>query len=55
LALVENRLTPEQRARLILPHHALHASAVCFTWRGRPMEFSCAPEPWFTDFFNAEA
>ena len=55
LALVENRLTPEQRARLILPHHALHARAVCFTWRGRPMEFSCAPEPWFTDFFNTRA
>ena len=30
MALVENRLTPEQRARLILPHHALHASAVSF-------------------------
>jgi 23S rRNA pseudouridine1911/1915/1917 synthase len=52
LALVENRLTPEQLARLILPHHALHARAVRFTWRGRPMEFSCAPEPWFTDFLN---
>jgi 23S rRNA pseudouridine1911/1915/1917 synthase len=54
LALVENRLTPEQRARLMLPHHALHARAVRFTWRGRPVEFSCAPEPWFTDFFDAK-
>jgi 23S rRNA pseudouridine1911/1915/1917 synthase len=52
LALVENRLTDEQRARLILPYHALHARAVRFTWRGRPVEFSCAPEPWFTDFLN---
>ena len=52
LALVENRLTPEQRARLILPNHALHARAVRFFWRGRPMEFSCAPEPWFSDFLN---
>jgi 23S rRNA pseudouridine1911/1915/1917 synthase len=50
LALVENRLTPEQRARLILPNHALHARAVRFAWRGRPMEFSCAPEPWFQKF-----
>ena len=52
LALVENRLTPEQCARLILPNHALHARAVRFFWRGRPMEFSCAPEPWFSDFLN---
>jgi 23S rRNA pseudouridine1911/1915/1917 synthase len=55
LALVEDRLTPEQRARLILPHHALHARAVRFSWRGLPREFSCAPEPWFTDFFDAQA
>ena len=53
LALVENRLTDEQRARLILPHHALHARAVRFTWRGRPVEFSCAPEPWFAEFIAA--
>jgi 23S rRNA pseudouridine1911/1915/1917 synthase len=50
LALVENRLTPEQLARLILPHQALHACALRFLWRGRPLEFSCAPESWFTDF-----
>ena len=50
LALVENRLTPEQRARLILPHQALHACAVRFLWRGQAREFSCPPEPWFTGF-----
>jgi 23S rRNA pseudouridine1911/1915/1917 synthase len=50
MALVENRLTPEQLARLILPHQALHACAVRFLWRGQPMEFSCAPEPWFLEF-----
>jgi 23S rRNA pseudouridine1911/1915/1917 synthase len=50
LALVENRLTPEQCARLILPYQALHARTVRFVWRGRPMEFSCAPELWFADF-----
>jgi 23S rRNA pseudouridine1911/1915/1917 synthase len=56
LALVENRLTPEQHTRLILPNQALHARAVRFIWRGRPMEFSCAPEPWFAEFIpNAEA
>lgn len=50
LALVENRLTEAQLARLILPHQALHARAVRFSWRGRPVEFSCAPEPSFSDF-----
>jgi 23S rRNA pseudouridine1911/1915/1917 synthase len=50
LALVERRLTEEQRARLILPNHALHASALCFEWRGRAMEFRCEPEVWFRGF-----
>jgi 23S rRNA-/tRNA-specific pseudouridylate synthase len=50
LALVENRLTPEQNARLILPNQALHARAVRFVWRDRPVEFSCEPEPWFQKF-----
>ena len=50
LALVEGRLTPEQRARLILEHHALHARALRFEWRGRSREFSCAPEPGFAAF-----
>jgi 23S rRNA pseudouridine1911/1915/1917 synthase len=54
LALVEDRLTDEQRARLILPHHALHARGVRFLWRGQPMEFSCAPEPWFNNFLSAD-
>jgi 23S rRNA pseudouridine1911/1915/1917 synthase len=54
LALVENRLTDEQRARLILPNQALHARALRFVWRGRPVEFSCAPEPWFSNFSAAD-
>jgi 23S rRNA pseudouridine1911/1915/1917 synthase len=54
LALVENRLTPEQRARLILPHQALHARALRFLWRGQSIEFSCAPEPWFKNFLPAD-
>ena len=55
LALVQNRLTPEQLARLILPHQALHACAVRFLWRGQPVEFSCAPEPWFQKFAGDDA
>jgi 23S rRNA pseudouridine1911/1915/1917 synthase len=50
LALVENRLTPEQRQRLILPHHALHAGEVRFVWQGTQRVFSAAPEPWFSSF-----
>jgi 23S rRNA pseudouridine1911/1915/1917 synthase len=50
LALVQSRLTDKQRARLIFENHALHARAVQFIWRGKEMEFSCAPEPRFTNF-----
>ncbi|MEI2726044.1 MAG: RluA family pseudouridine synthase [Verrucomicrobiota bacterium] len=50
LALVEHRLTEEQRARLILANQALHASAVRFNWRGAPVEFRCEPEKWFLEF-----
>jgi 23S rRNA pseudouridine1911/1915/1917 synthase len=50
LALVEDRLTDEQKQRLIFPHHALHAQCVRFIWHGQPTEFSCEPEPWFRAF-----
>jgi 23S rRNA pseudouridine1911/1915/1917 synthase len=50
LAFVRNRLTEAQRAWLILENHALHARALKFIWRGQPCEFSCPPEPWFTEF-----
>jgi 23S rRNA pseudouridine1911/1915/1917 synthase len=53
LALVERRLTADQRARLLLPHQALHATAVAFTWRGRDWTFACDPEGWFAGFLAA--
>jgi 23S rRNA pseudouridine1911/1915/1917 synthase len=53
LALVQNRLTDEQRARLIFENHALHAVAVRFTWHGQLREFTCAPEPWFAEFVGS--
>jgi 23S rRNA pseudouridine1911/1915/1917 synthase len=55
LALVENRLTPGQRAKLIFENHALHARSIKFFWRGQPKEFSCEPEPWFTNFIATES
>lgn len=53
LALVEGRLTEEQRARLLLPNHALHAARLKFNWREKNWEFASAPEPAFTDFLKA--
>lgn len=50
LALVEDRLTKEQRARLVFHNQALHARAVRFFWRGQPIEFHCEPEQWFVEF-----
>jgi len=55
LALVENRLTPEQWRRLMVPHHALHAREVRFVWRGEERVFSAEPEAWFARFAMAEA
>lgn len=52
LALVERRLTPEQKARLILPYHALHACELRFTWRGHLQAFRAEPEPWFLNWLE---
>jgi 23S rRNA pseudouridine1911/1915/1917 synthase len=49
LALVENRLTAEQRERLVLPHHALHAWRVRFVWREKTVLFE-APLPGWLRF-----
>jgi 23S rRNA pseudouridine1911/1915/1917 synthase len=54
LAFVERRLSPEDWRRLILPHHALHASAVRFLWHGHDTMFRAEPEPWFRDFVAAD-
>ncbi len=53
LALVEDRLTEEQRARLILPHHALHAARITLPPEHQPREFNAKPEPWFEEFARA--
>ena len=50
LALVEDRLTEEQRARLLLPHQALHAGRIQFAWRGRSHDYTAPPETAFTGF-----
>jgi len=50
LALVENRLTEEQQARLLMPQHALHAVSLEFEWRGQSRRFVAQPRPDFERF-----
>lgn len=52
LALVENRLTPEQWARLLLPQQALHAGSLRFPFRGGEVSFQAEPEAWFKEFMR---
>ncbi|WP_040546864.1 RluA family pseudouridine synthase [Pedosphaera parvula] len=54
MALVQDRLTEEQWKKLILPHHALHARAVRYEWRGLKIEFCSAAEKWFTAFYGED-
>ena len=50
LAFVRGCLTLEQRRRLVLPHHALHAEQLRFPWRGGEATFRAEPEEWFAEF-----
>jgi 23S rRNA pseudouridine1911/1915/1917 synthase len=50
LNFVYDRLTPAQRAHLLLPFQALHASRLELPWRGHPWTFHAPPEAWFLDF-----
>jgi 23S rRNA pseudouridine1911/1915/1917 synthase len=54
LALVEDRLTPDQRAQLVLPHHALAAVRLSFEFQGRKLELETRPEGWFCQFARME-
>lgn len=44
LRLVAGRITDDDRSRLLLEYHALHAGSLQFTWRGRAWSFE-APVP----------
>lgn len=50
LALVERRLTDEQRRRLMLPNHALHAGRLRFELAGDRFSFSAEPDAVFRRF-----
>jgi 23S rRNA pseudouridine1911/1915/1917 synthase len=44
LRFVTRALTDEDKARLVLEHHALRATEIAFTWRDRPLEFRAPPD-----------
>ena len=50
LDFVERKMTEEQRRRLILPCHALHAELLKFNWLLKEWVFRAEPESWFMDF-----
>lgn len=50
LRLVTGALTDDDRGRLLLEHHALHASRLRFTWRDREWQFNASPDTRFTGF-----
>ena len=50
LALVQGRLTVEQRAELLLPNHALHCRQIALDWRGDQKKFQARPNRDFTEF-----
>jgi 23S rRNA pseudouridine1911/1915/1917 synthase len=50
LALVQDRLTSEQRAELMLTNHALHCHEIKLPWRGEQKTFRAPPNGEFTAF-----
>ena len=54
LALVEDRLTAEQRRRLIFTHHALHAAEVQIPWRGGSMVLRAKTPAWISGWGTCE-
>jgi len=51
LALAQNRLTEEQRRKLILTNHALHAYSIRLEWRTEEKVFEALPDDDFMNFF----
>lgn len=52
LRFVTRTLTEDDRQRLILEHHALHAGALRFTWRGREWAFEAQAPSHIVDFIS---
>jgi 23S rRNA pseudouridine1911/1915/1917 synthase len=52
LALAQNRLTEEQRRKLILTNQALHADSMRLKWRGEEKVFQAPPDDDFVSFLG---
>lgn len=50
LRLVAGHLTDDDRRRLLIEHHALHAGSLRFTWRGRDWSFEAPLDRRLADF-----
>ena len=50
LRFVESRMTEEDRARMMLANHALHAGRLSFRWRGREWQFAADASEEFQAF-----
>jgi 23S rRNA pseudouridine1911/1915/1917 synthase len=50
LALVQRRIGDAERARLLAPHHLLHALRLRAPWRGAEVEYACRPSEAFEAF-----
>ena len=50
LAMVQDHLTPEQQAELLLPNHALHGHEIKLPWRGELKTFRAPPNVDFVAF-----
>lgn len=50
LRLVNGAMTDEDRAKLLLLNHALHAAQLRFTWRGREWQFEATAPKEFSEF-----
>ena len=55
LAFVQRRLTPADKARLLLPCQALHAVRLGIPWNGEERVFEAEPEPGFAAFLRGES
>ena len=52
LSFVKSEMTEEQRRKMILTNHALHAGLISFNWTGREVRFETSPEPEFQEFLS---
>jgi 23S rRNA pseudouridine1911/1915/1917 synthase len=50
LRFIDDTLTPQDHAALMVPNHLLHARAMAFSWRGRLNTFEAEPEGRFLAF-----